>query len=99
MGKLAALWNLFRKGDAISDPAKWKRRQITTTMLGGAIFAVLNVAKNFGYDLQIDEGAAEAVAVGVLVVVNGVLTLTTSKTVGLPARRDAADVGNPRIEP
>lgn len=89
MGKLASLWNLFRKGDAVSDPEKWKRRQITATMLGGAIFAVLNVAKNFGYDLQIDEGAADAVAVGALVLINGVLTVTTSKTVGLPSKRSS----------
>lgn len=97
MGKLAALWNLFRKGDAVSDPAKWKNRQITATMLGGLIFAVLNVAKNFGYDLQIDEGAAEAVAVGALVLVNGVLTFTTSKTVGLPPKRNPIE--SPHIGP
>ena len=89
MGKLASLWNLFRKGDAVSDPTKWKNRQITATMLGGLIFAVLNVAKTFGYDLQIDEGAAEAVAVGALVLINGVLTVTTSKTVGLPSKRSS----------
>ena len=97
MGKLAALWNLFRKGDAVSDPAKWKNRQITATMLGGLIFALLNVAKNFGYDLQIDEGAAQAVAVGALVIVNGVLTLTTSTKVGLPPKRSPAV--SPPIDP
>ena len=74
---------LFQQGQAVADPQKWKNRQITTTMLAGLIVAAVNVAKSFGYDFPIDADTANAIAVSALVVVNAVLTITTSKTVGI----------------
>ena len=52
-------------------------------MLAGLIVSAVNVAKALGYDLPIDADTANAISVTVLVVVNAVLTITTSKTVGL----------------
>ena len=52
-------------------------------MLSGLIVAAVNVAKSLGYDLPIDADTANAIAVTVLVAVNFVLTITTSKTVGI----------------
>ena len=74
---------LFQQGQSVADPQKWKSRQITATMLAGLIVAAVNVAKALGYDLPIDADTANAIAVSALVVVNAVLTITTSKTVGI----------------
>ena len=81
--KTANVLALLNKGQSVADPAKWKSRQITATMLAGVVVALANLAKSFGVDLPIDTETAEAIAVTTLVVVNGVLTITTSKTVGI----------------
>ena len=81
--KTANVLALLNKGQSVADPAKWKSRQITATMLAGVVVALVNLAKSFGVDLPIDADTAEAISVTALVVVNGVLTITTSKTVGI----------------
>lgn len=82
MNKLGAFLNLFRKGVVISDAALWKQRQVTATVLGSLIMAVVGVLNAYGYDLPIDNETALAIAGGVLGIVNTVLTLTTSDKVG-----------------
>ena len=74
---------LMQKGRSLSDPTKWKKRQITTTMLTGAIWSAIQAAEAFGYAVPIDETTVDAIAVGVLATVNWVLTLSTSEKVGL----------------
>ena len=74
---------LMQKGRSLSDPEKWKKRQITTTMLTGAIWSAIQAAEAFGYAVPVDENTVDAVAVGVLAVVNWVLTLSTSEKIGL----------------
>ena len=81
--KTANVLALLNKGQSVADPTKWKSRQITATMLAGVVVALANLAKSFGVDLPIDAETAEAIAVTALVVINGVLTITTSKTVGI----------------
>ena len=83
MNKLASLFVLFRKGAAVSDPQLWKNRQITVTVLAGLIVAVVNAASAFGYSLPIDIETANAIAAGILAIVNTVLTITTTDKVGL----------------
>lgn len=74
---------LFQQGQAVADPGKWKSRQITATMLAGLIIAAVNIVKSLGYELPIDADTANAISVTALVAVNAVLTITTSKTVGI----------------
>jgi hypothetical protein len=84
MGKLLALLAVFRKGSAVADPKLWKQGQITTTLLGGFLIAVVQLMKAFGYDLPVDSDTASAIAGGIIAGANVLLTLATSKTVGLP---------------
>lgn len=96
MEKLAALWNLFRKGEAVGNPAAWKAGQVSATALGAVIVAAVHVLSTFGVSLPIDEGSSLAIAGGVIAVVNIVLTYTTTDKIGiLPARGQAmpADAG------
>lgn len=96
MNKLLALFNLLRKGAVCADPAAWKNRQITATVLAAVLLAAANVAVAFGYPLPVDETTATAVATGLIALVNVVLTVATSAKVGLPApaKPDAAPVND-----
>jgi len=78
-----AAFTLLQKGKVVTDPAKWKSRQITATALTGAIWAAIQAAEAFGYALPVDEATVDSVAVGVLALVNWVLTLSTSEKVGM----------------
>lgn len=78
-----AAYTLLQKGKAVADPAKWKSHQITTTALTGVIWAALQVAEVFGYAIPVDEQTVDSIAVGILALVNWVLTLSTSEKVGL----------------
>lgn len=82
LDKLKGLWNLMQAGKAVADPALWKSRQITVTMLVAVLMAVVQLAKGFGYELPIDENTATAIAGGFLAVINVVLTLSTSDKIG-----------------
>lgn len=83
--KMSALWSLFRKGEAVADPAKWKSRQITSTMLAGLLIAVVQLAKACGHEIPIDNDTALALAGGIIAAVNTVLTIITSRHAGLPS--------------
>ena len=81
--KAKAAITLLQKGKSVSDPAKWKGHQITATALTGVIWAAIQAAEAFGYEIPIDEQTVDSVAVGVLALVNWLLTLSTSEKVGL----------------
>jgi hypothetical protein len=78
-----AAYTLLKKGKAVSDPAKWKSRQITATALTGAFWAGIQAAEAFGYAIPVDEQTVDSVAVGILALVNWLLTLSTSEKVGM----------------
>lgn len=83
IGKLKAGLDLMKKGKAVADPAKWKARQITSSMLVGAIWAGIHAAATFGIEVPVDAETVDALAVAILAVVNVVLTVTTSDKVGV----------------
>ena len=81
--KAKAAITLLQKGKAVSDPAKWKSRQITATALTGVFWAAIQAAEAFGYAIPVDEATVDAVAGGTLALVNWVFTLSTSEKVGM----------------
>lgn len=85
MGKLAALFSLFRKGHELADPGKWKSHQITANTIAVFLAALLAVAKAFGHEIPVGDGDIALAAGGVLGVANIIGTIITSKKVGLPA--------------
>lgn len=88
MDKLFAMLDLFRKGSAVANPTAWKNHQVTATMVGVVIMAIVQLAKALGYALPIDDDTATAIAGGVIGVVNIVLTYVSSDKVGLlPAKQ------------
>ena len=80
MGKIKAIFQLLQVGSVVADPAKWKKRQITITMLSMLIWAILKLT---GYDDAVGGETVDAVAGGILAAVNFVLTITTTEKIGL----------------
>ena len=81
--KITASMTLLKRGKSVADPAKWKSRQITATVLTGIIWSAINAAEAFGYAIPVDSETVDAVAVGFLALINWLLTLSTSKKVGM----------------
>ena len=86
MSKLIALLDLFRKGNAVADPALWKTRQIKATLLLPVFGALIVALRAFGWEVPIDDTETTQLVTGLVVLLNLVLTLTTTDKVGLPAK-------------
>ena len=84
-GKLKALYSVFKAGEAVANPEAWKRGQITATILAGVFIALVQLAKVFGYDIPMDENTATSIAAGIITLVNWLLTVATTKKIGLPS--------------
>lgn len=86
MKKLYALWALFRKGEEVANPARWKNRTITINALAAVVLAVGALAASFGLDLGLNDDMAAQIGGGVLAVGNIIMHVITSQKVGLSAR-------------
>ncbi len=85
MNKILALIDLFRKGSAVSNPGAWKNTQIVASLL----MSIAMTVKAWGYDTYLTEEQALSIAVGAVALIDVVLTLITSKKVGvLPPKED-----------
>jgi hypothetical protein len=84
MKKLAAIWSLFQAGKVVSDPAKWKKRQIGVSALVTFLWAIVEAGRAYGYDIAFSEDVVNSAAVLILAAVNFVLTVTTTDKLGLP---------------
>lgn len=99
MNKLIALFRVFRRGEAVADPALWKTGQIAATAVTALLVALVQAAAAFGIEVPADENQLTAVAAGLIAVLNILLTVATSKTVGLPPVDPAAPgAGDGRAE-
>jgi hypothetical protein len=81
--KIQSAFRLLKAGEVVADPAKWKARQVTTSMLVTAIWAAVTAANSFGVEVPVDAETVDGLAVGLLAVVNLVLTVTTTDKIGL----------------
>lgn len=93
MDKIFAVLNLLRKGSAVANVDAWRKHQITATMLGVAIMALVQLAKAFGYVLPIDDDTATAIAGGAIALINVLLSTVTSDKIGILQSKTADVVG------
>lgn len=96
MTKLFALLDLFRKGAIVSDPALWKQRQIAATVLLPIFGSLIAALRAFGIEVPLDDAQITQLVTGLVVVINLVLTVTTTTKLGLPPRPEPtqpADAG------
>lgn len=88
LNKLKAAFGVFQKGKVVADPAKWKARQITVTVLAGFLWSAAELARAYGLEIPVDQDSVNQLAIGVIGITNFVLTLTTSDKVGLQFKRN-----------
>ena len=86
MGKLAAIFRLFRKGSEVSNVEAWKTGQITANTVVALLAAVVAVAKSFGVAFDVADADLAAIGGGVFAAGNIIVTIVTSKRAGLPAQ-------------
>lgn len=92
MVKLYAFFAAFRQGSQLANAAAWKQGQISLAALASFLGSLVALASAFGYSVPVSADQLASIAGGVLAVVgvaNGVLTVTTSDKVGLPAKPDS----------
>lgn len=86
MKKYLAMLKVFKLGQVVLDPKKWKTRQITATAITALIWAVLDMSRAYGFDIAVSEDIIDGVAIALLGVVNLVFTVTTTDKIGLSDR-------------
>ncbi|MBZ0105523.1 MAG: hypothetical protein K8H84_07810 [Sulfuricella denitrificans] len=85
MGKLLALWQLFRRGEEIANAAAWKNGTITVNALAALVLSMGTLAASFGLDLGLNDAMAAQIGGGLLAIGNVIMHVVTSRKVGLPA--------------
>jgi hypothetical protein len=86
MGKLYAIFDVFRKGSSLANPAPWKTGQVAANV-AAFISACAVLAKYFGIEVPLTDEQAIAIGSGVAAVAaitNGMLTVATTDKIGLP---------------
>lgn len=79
-----AMFDVFRAGQSVSNPAAWKNAQLVGTLLT----TLVAMAAAFGFDLGLSDEEIAGGAIFIAAVVNGVLIVVTSKKVGLPSKNE-----------
>lgn len=101
--KLPLLWRLLQNGSEVMNKEAWKRGQAyLQPIIAAFIMTLVAIAKTFGYDLPIDDSTAMMIGGAVFFAVNTVLTIITSKSIGISTMTDTTPamysvVENPSI--
>lgn len=75
------LFQVLRAGQALAHPGAWKNVQL----IGSLLTALLGLLWSFGIQIPLLPDDIFAIAGAVVALLNGYLTVATSKKVGLPA--------------
>ena len=84
---ISSIFELFRAGQAVSNPSAWKNSQL----VGNLLIAIVALVAAFGFDLGLSDAEIAGGAVFITAVINGVFVVITSKKVGLPAQKTNID--------
>ena len=81
--KLKLFWNLFKEGESVSDPVKWKTHQVSVNQVAALLATLVAIAAAFGYAIPVDSDTILAVAGGIFALVNWVFTIITTDKIGV----------------
>ena len=82
--KLKALWRVLKAGEEVANPEFWKGVQSKgQPILATLLVSIVSLLKGTKYEIPLDDTTAMLVAGGVFAGVNWVLTIVTSKKVGV----------------
>lgn len=86
--KLKAFYSVFTAGQAVANPAAWKRGQVTGGAVTGLLAALVALAKVLGYDLPLTNAELVQIGGGVVAIfglfINPAITVATTTKLGLP---------------
>ena len=86
--KIGNVLSLFRVGQSVADPAAWKSGAITVSILAPVLMKLNDTLVAFGVNTGVSDATASDLAVGIVAIVNIIVTLISSKTVGVaPAKQ------------
>lgn len=88
MKLISSLWRVLQLGQSVANPAAWKTGQITGNAIIALLYAGANLSASIGFQIPASDEQISAVGLGLFALVNIVLTVSTSKSVGLPPRID-----------
>ena len=95
MNKLLAAFQVYRKGQSVSNPESWKNGQITGSILAGLLGALVALAKAYGYELPVTDDQLVTIGAGIVAVVglflNPTATVVSSDKVGLQPSSEATE--------
>lgn len=77
--------DVFKKGQAVANPAAWKNGQITGNMLTAFLASVVGLSKVFGYEIYLTEEQLNTISTSVLALVgvlNPIATVVSTDKVG-----------------
>jgi len=83
---IPAFLELFKEGKELADAATWKSRTIATNVVVAFFGTLIVLAKNAGYDLQLDQETLANLGAGIVAgvaAVNAVMHTITDKRAGL----------------
>jgi hypothetical protein len=80
-----ALLALLQQGVTVANPKAWQTGQVTGTVLGGLLLALINCAQVFGYTLPvtIDPSQANEIGAAVLTLFNIVMSAVSHSHIGI----------------
>ena len=85
---IPAFLELFKEGKELSNAATWQNRTVAANIVAAFMGTVVVIARNSGYDLQLDQGTLSDLGMGIVAlvgVVNAVMHTITSARVGVSA--------------
>jgi hypothetical protein len=88
--------DLFKKGKEVANAEAWKAGTIAVNTIVAFLGAALTLAKNFGYNLGIDDATLQQFAVGIASLAglfNAIMHVITSARVGLSSGNASSPAG------
>jgi len=83
------VWGALKQGKRLANAATWKNRQIAASTIAAVLGGLIVVLPWFGLKLEVTNEDIMAIAGGVAAlggIINSLLTVATSKKVGLSAK-------------
>lgn len=98
-GKLSAFWNLLKVGQEVSNVEFWKKAQsIGQPTIAALLMAIVALTKGTKYEIPLDNETALLIGGSIFAIVNWILTLVTSKRVGLPSTSASSAVQSEQLQ-
>lgn len=101
MNPITAIIAILQQGATVANPKAWQTGQVTGTILGGLLLAVINALPAFGVAIpfQIDQATANEIGAGVLALFNVAMSAASHPHIGvIPESTEPVKVENPPVK-